>query len=454
MARRLSAVADRVDGRLIGADAEFAAVSTDTRSLPAGALFVAIQGENFDGNDYVDAAAERGAAGALVSRPQASDLPQIQVTDTRKAFGAMAHAWRSNFSIPVVAVTGSAGKTTVRELTAAILGQSRKLCVTQGNLNNDIGVPLSLMRIDADDEAMVVELGANHAGEILNLGQLVEPTVAIITNAGDAHLEGFGSVEGIARAKGELIDCLADDGIAVLNADDRFFDDWCERAGQRRIVSFGLSSSDADVRLLGDVQVVDGVSRFMMRLADGSEAQVQLALLGQANIANALAATAAAMAAGATADEVIAGLAGVEPVHGRMQQRAGRNGSTLIDDSYNANPSAARAALDFLAGCSGVRVFVLGDMLELGAESPALHAEVGTYARGRCDRLVAVGELAAEAAAAFGGDGAVCPDIKQAEAVVAPLLAPDVTVLIKASRSMGLDRLVAALAAAAGGTPC
>ena len=453
MARRLAAVAEKVDGRLVGADAGFGVVSTDTRTLPAGALYVAIRGERFDGNDFVDAAAERGAAGALVSRLQQTDLPQIEVEDTRRAFGTMAHAWRRNFSIPVVAVTGSAGKTTVRELTAAILGQSRKLCVTQGNLNNDVGVPLSLMRMEADDEALVVELGANHAGEILNLGQLVEPTVAIITNAGAAHLEGFGSVEGVARAKGELIDCLAGDGIAVLNADDRFFDEWCKRAGQRRVISFGLAP-EADVRLLGEPTIVDGVSRFSLSLPDGSSLDVMLPLLGRANISNALAATAAATAAGATGIDVTAGLAGVEPVRGRMQRRPGRNGSMLIDDSYNANPSAARAALEFLDSCSGQRVFVLGDMLELGTDAASLHAEIGDYSRGRCDRLVTVGELAAEAAAAFGPASAVCADIEQAEAAIVPLLAPDVTVLIKASRSIGLDRLVSLLAEPAEGEPC
>jgi len=453
MARRLSAVADRVAGRLVGADSDFGVVSTDTRTLPAGALFVAIRGDHFDGNDYVAAAAERGAAGALVSQLQPSALPQIEVGDTRQAFGTMAHAWRRNFEIPVVAVTGSAGKTTVKELTAAILGVSRKLCVTAGNLNNDIGVPLSLMRIEPDDEAMVVELGANHAGEILHLGQLVEPTVAVITNAGPAHLEGFGSIAGVARAKGELIDCLADDGVAVLNADDRYFADWCERAGRRRIVSFGVAAG-ADVRLLGD-PVSDGeVSRFRLRLPDGAELDIMLPLLGRANVLNALAAAAAAGAAGATGDEIRLGLARVAPVRGRMQRRRGLGGATLIDDSYNANPAAARAALDFLAGCTGQRVLVLGDMLELGDESAVLHAETGAYARGRCDRLITVGALAAHAAEAYGAGSISCKDIAAAEIAVAPMLAPDTTVLVKASRSMGLDRLVSALAAQPEGKPC
>jgi UDP-N-acetylmuramoyl-tripeptide--D-alanyl-D-alanine ligase len=296
-------------------------------------------------------------------------------------------------------------------------------------------------------------VGANHAGEILSLGQLVEPTVAVITNAGAAHLEGFGSLEGVAKAKGELIDCLADDGVAVLNADDRFFDEWRQRAGRRRVVSFGRAAT-ADVRLLSEPATAGGRSRFGIRLPDGAELDVERSLLGRANVANARAAAAAASAAEATAADIRHGLGQAVAVHGRMQPRAGRHGATLIDDSYNANPSAARAALDFLAGCGGTRLFVLGDMLELGDDARALHRTVGDYARGRCDQLIAVGELAAETAGAFGPAGIVCRDIEQAESVVTPLLAEDVTVLIKASRSIGLDRLVARLAEPAGGTSC
>jgi UDP-N-acetylmuramoyl-tripeptide--D-alanyl-D-alanine ligase len=451
MARSLSAVASKVDGRLAGADCAFGEVATDSRTLPAGALFVAIEGERFDGNEYVAAAAERGAVGALVSHVQDLPLPQIEVDDTRRAFGAMAKAWRENFEIPVVAVTGSAGKTTVKELTAAILGVGRKLCVTEGNLNNDIGVPLSLMRLDESDQMMVVELGANHAGEIASLGDLVKPTIAVITNAGAAHLEGFGSIAGVAAAKGELLDCLADDGVAVLNADDDYFEDWKKRAGTRRVVSFGFSEA-ADYRLDGGVETDSAGSHFFVRTPDGQRIEIRFGLFGRANLANALAAIAAASAAGATADEIRAGLSRARPVKGRMNRLAGKGGSTLIDDSYNANPSAARAALDFLAGAAGKRIFVLGDMLELGSEARALHREIGEYASGRCDQFVAIGDLAAEAARAYGANASCYQDIESAAASVSELLAPDVTVLIKASRSIGLDRLVKALAE--GGEPC
>lgn len=444
MARSLAAVAERVEGRLFGDDAGFGSVSTDTRSLVAGSLFVAIRGERFDGNDFVAAAAECGAAGALVERRQDVPLPQVEVSDTRKAFGAMAQAWRENFSIPVVAITGSAGKTTVKELTASILGRGFRTCVTEGNLNNDIGVPLSLMRLAAHHEAMVVELGANHAGEIANLGALVEPSVAVITNAGAAHLEGFGSLDGVARAKGELIDSLPQDGVAILNADDRYFDDWCQRAGSRKVISFG-ASPNAQCRLCSEPVAVGGGSAFEIELPDGTRHRIELPLLGRANAFNALAAAAASWAAGAQAEDIVAGLAQASAVRGRMQQLVGINGATLVDDSYNANPTAAKAALDYLAALSGTRVLVLGDMLELGDEAAQLHRQVGDYARGRCDRLVAVGALAAEAAVGFGADAIAVDDIEGALTAIRDELDGATTVLVKASRSMGLERLVAAL---------
>jgi UDP-N-acetylmuramoyl-tripeptide--D-alanyl-D-alanine ligase len=458
MARTLSAVAREVRGRLIGADRAFGAVGTDTRALPPGALFVAIKGARFDGNDFVGKAAERGAAGALVSRPADLPLAQIEVDDTVRAFGAMAQAWRANFSIPVVAVTGSAGKTTVKELIASILARRLLVCVTQGNLNNEIGVPLSLMRLAARDEAMVVELGANHAGEIAYLGRLVAPTIAVITNAGAAHLEGFGSIAGVAAAKGELIDCLPADGVAVLNADDAFFADWRRRAGQRRVTSFGTAAG-ADVRLIGTPAANGETSRFALALPDGTTIAISSALVGRANVANALAAAAAAWTAGATPAEIERGLAAARPVQGRMNLMRGALGATLIDDSYNANPSAAMAALDYLAERPGRRILVLGDMKELGADAPRLHREIGEYARGRADDVVAIGALAAEAARAFGPNAPVCADLDEARAAIEARLAADVTVLIKGSRSMGLERLVAALAqgapaASPGVRPC
>jgi UDP-N-acetylmuramoyl-tripeptide--D-alanyl-D-alanine ligase len=444
MARTLAAVAREVEGRLVGTDLPFGPVTTDTRALGAGSLFVAIPGDRFDGNDFVAEAAAKGAAGALVSRLAASPLPQIEVRDSRRALGAMARAWRASFSIPVVAVTGSSGKTTVKELVAAILGVSRSICVTQGNLNNDIGVPLTLMRLESEHAAAVIELGANHLGEIDYLASLAQPTVGIITNAAAAHLEGFGSLRGVCQGKGELLDHLPRAGTAVLNADDQFRSDWVARSRCEFTVTFGFAQT-ADCRVLGEPDYLSTGSEFRMHLPDGAEADVWLPLLGRQNVANALAAAAAAQAVGASIDDIVAGLARAAPVRGRLRAVQGRNGATIIDDSYNANPGSVHAALDHLAVLRGRRILVFGNMAELGPSAPALHKEIGEYARGRCDLLLAIGDLASEAAAAFGADGRLVADIEAARAALDPLLASDVTVLVKGSRVMGLDRLVKTL---------
>jgi UDP-N-acetylmuramoyl-tripeptide--D-alanyl-D-alanine ligase len=444
MPRTLAAVAQAVQGRLVGADRPFGAVTADTRALSAGSLFVAIPGDRFDGNDFVDDARAKGAAGALVSRLAASPLPQIEVRDSRRALGAMARAWRASFTIPVVAVTGSSGKTTVKELIASILGVSRAVCVTEGNLNNEIGVPLTLMRLAGEHDAAVIELGANHPGEIDYLAGLAQPTVGVITNAAAAHLEGFGSLRGVCLTKGELLDHLPRTGTAVLNADDQFFAEWEARARCDLKLSFGFDPA-ADCCVLGEPRFRATGSEFRMRLPDGEEADVWLPLLGRQNVANALAAAAAAQAVGAGLDDIVAGLQRAVPVRGRLRAIPGRNGATIIDDSYNANPGSVRAALDHLAGLSGRRILVLGNMAELGPSAPELHAEIGEYARGRCDVLLAIGDLASRAAAAFGRDGRSVADIEAARAALEPLLADDVTVLVKGSRVMGLDRLVKAL---------
>lgn len=444
MSRTLAAVAREVQGRLIGADQAFGAVTTDTRALGAGSLFVAIPGDRFDGNDFVDEALAKGAAGALVSRLASSPLAQIEVRDSRRALGAMARAWRALFTIPVVAVTGSSGKTTVKELVASILSVSRSICVTQGNLNNDIGVPLTLMRLTAEHDAAVIELGANHAGEIDYLASLAQPTVGIITNAAAAHLEGFGSLRGVCVAKGELLDHLPRAGTAVLNADDQFRSDWVARSRCEFTVTFGFAPS-ADCHAIGEPHFLANGSEFRMHLPDGEEADVWLPLLGRQNVANALAAAAGAQAVGTSVEDIVAGLARATPVRGRLRAVPGRGGATIIDDSYNANPGSVRAAIDHLAALEGRRILVLGNMAELGPTGPALHKEIGEYARGRCDVLLVIGDLASEAAKAFGAEGRSVADIEAARAALDPLLARDVTVLVKGSRVMGLDRLVRTL---------
>lgn len=441
MARTLAAVASEVAGRLVGADRSFAVVTTDSRVVGSQALFVAIPGDRFDGHDFINQARAKGAAGALVSRLATSSLPQVEVRDTRRALGAMARAWRASFSIPAVAVTGSSGKTTVKELIAAILGVSRSICVTEGNLNNDIGVPLTLMRLTAEHDALVIELGANHAGEIDYLAGLAQPTVGVITNAAAAHLEGFGSLRGVCVAKGELLDHLPRAGTAVLNADDPFYGDWAARSRCEFTVTFGFAPT-ADCRVVGEPHFAATGAEFRLQLPDGDQADVWLPLLGRQNVANAAAAAAAAQAVGASTEDIVVGLARATPVRGRLRAVPGKGGATIIDDSYNANPGSVCAALDHLAALPGCRILVLGNMAELGPTGRALHAEIGAYARGRCDLLFAVGDLAEEAAAAFGGEGRAVRDIDAAQAALEPLLGGDVTVLIKGSRVMGLDRLV------------
>jgi UDP-N-acetylmuramoyl-tripeptide--D-alanyl-D-alanine ligase len=407
-------------------------------------LFVAISGDRFDGHDFVADAHSRGAAGALVSRRASSPLPQIEVRDTRRALGTIAKSWRATFAVPAVAITGSSGKTTVKELVAAILGVSRAICVTQGNLNNDVGVPLTLLRLAEEHDALVVELGANRAGEIDYLADLAQPTVAVITNATAAHLEGFGSIAGVAAAKGELLDHLPRAGTAVLNADDPCRGDWLARAPCEDKITFGFAQS-ADCHVVGEPEYGAAGSQFAVKLPDGAEVDVWLPLLGRQNVANALAAAAAAQAAGASAEDISDGLAHAAPVGGRLRAVAGKGGATLIDDSYNANPASVRAALDHLAAIGGRRILVLGNMAELGNTTRELHREIGEYARGRCDLLFAIGDLAGEAAAAFGAASRRIADIDAAHAMLAPLLGDDVTVLIKGSRVMGLDRLVRTL---------
>ncbi len=444
MTRTLSAIANEVRGELVGDDAAFGAVSIDSRRLDSGALFVAIAGEQSDGNDFVADAHSRGAAGALVSRLASVPLPQVKVRDTRGAFGRMARAWRENFPLPVVAVTGSNGKTTVKELIASIVGSAHNICATRGNLNNDLGVPLTLMELSETHEALVIELGANHPGEIDYLSGLVCPTVGVITNANAAHLEGFGSVAGVAAGKGELLDHLPRAGTAVINADDDHCSGWRTRSRAGQVLTFGLGPG-ADCTVIGEITPEVGGSRFALKLPEGEVFDLRLPLGGRHNVLNALAAAAAAHALGASAEDVGRGLSQTHAVKGRLNLLPGRGGAVIIDDSYNANPDSTRAALDYLRDRTGTRILVLGDMAELGEDAPALHREIGEYAKDRCDALFAIGRLSQQAADAFGDQAQFFSELSALSLAIEPLLAQDTTLLVKGSRVMGLDRLVSLL---------
>ena len=439
---RLSEAARVLHGTLSGADVEFTGVSTDSRAVEPGQLFVALRGERFDAHEFVAEAQANGAVAAMVSRDCAGDLPLLRVADTRQGLGRIAEAWRQRYQIPVVAVTGSNGKTTVKEMISAALAQTGPVLSTRGNLNNDIGVPLTLARLRPEHRFAVIEMGANHPGEIAYLTDLTHPQVAVVNNAGPAHLEGFGSLEGVAKAKGELFAGLNASGTAVINADDVFADTWYRLARHAQIVRFGLGP-EADVT--ADWQPQDSGSRVLVHTPVGS-AELLLPLPGRHNVLNALAAIAAALACEVSLASVCEGLESLQPVAGRLQMRVGAGGLQVLDDTYNANPGSLGSALAVLAGQAGGKWLVLGDMLELGAEGEVLHRQAGRLARGAgVDGLYALGTLARHAADEFGDGGQHFDDWQDlVRAVRRDGRAPG-TVLVKGSRGMHLERVVEAL---------
>ena len=455
MKRSLAHFAGAMGGTLVGADAAFGAVSTDSRSLAAGDLFVALVGPNFDGHDFVAAAAERGAVAAVVARRLACALPQILVDDTLLALQRAAESWRAQFQIPVVAVAGSNGKTTTKELIATILAGQGPCLATRGTLNNHIGVPLTLLGLEARHTSAVIEIGANHPGEVAALVPLVRPTVGIVTNAGAEHLEGFGDLDGVARAEGELFAGLEPGATALVNADDAYAGLWLEMSRAARTLTFGFAPG-ADFRALGAARRSgpgDIVQEFEM-VTPAGHATVRLALAGRHNAVNALGAAAAGYAAGTPLADIAAALARMRPVKGRLQPHAGLNGAQLIDDSYNANPSSLSAGLEVLAGFGGERWLVLGDMNELGGQSRDAHVSAGREARERgVTRLFAVGALTPESVGAFGPGGEWFADAGALSSHVRALLSPGVTVLVKGSRSNRLERVVEALRATPAATP-
>lgn len=429
-----------VGGELRGS-ASFKTVSTDTRSLRTGDLFVALQGPNFDGNKFVEQAKERGACAALVSAAVASDLPMLIVPDTRIALGRIG-AWnRKQAKAKVIALTGSQGKTTVKEMTAAILAQRGSVLYTQGNLNNDIGVPLTLLQISAEHDFAVIELGANHKGEIAYTTALTQPDIALINNVAATHVEGFGSLQGVAEGKSELWQGLGSKGIAVVNLDDSNVATRVP-AGVHRV---GISAAgDATARYrVSDVQDkgLTG-SRFNLHTPAGSHV-VEIHVPGRHNVGNALAAAALALEAGADLQHVVQGLGIAHAAKGRMNILKGKCGAVIIDDSYNASPSSFHAAIDVLAALPGVRIVVAGDMAELGDGKEQAHRALGDYAaRKGIDLFFGTGVLTAQAVTAFGSKGVHITDRGELASRLLELLAPGTSVLVKGSRSAGMERVV------------
>ncbi len=443
-------------GTEVNGDPMFVGVSTDSRRIGAGELFVALRGENFDGHDFVHQVFTRGAAAAMVEqawadRHGASGLPLVVVADTRLALGALAAAWRPRFELPLIGITGSNGKTTVKEMCAAILREQARrdgfdadlaVLATTGNLNNDIGLPQMLLRLAVGHRAAVIEMGMNHPGEIRYLTNIARPTVAVVNNAQRAHLAGLGSLEEVARAKGEIFEGLAADGVAVINADDVHCPLWRGLAGEHRVFSFGI------------VQPADVRGRFVSRGFGGTleltspagEAPIALQVPGCHNASNARAAAAATLAAGASFDAVVAGLSGYRGVKGRLQRRSGEGGALLIDDSYNANPDSMRAAIDVLASIPGHTVLVMGDMGETGEAAAQFHDEIGGYAKSQgIERLLALGPLSAAAAANFGSGGEHFQEVEDLIRTLRAELGPNTTVLVKGSRFMKMERVVDAI---------
>ena len=443
IADTLANAAAIMEGTLLGDDGRFMGISTDTRTLRPEQLFFALQGPSFDGTTFVEQAGKVGASGAVVRAPVKSRIPLIRVADTRVALGRLASAWRRRLSVTVVALTGSNGKTTLKALAANCLSMAAPTTATRGNLNNEIGVPLTLAEIGPEHRFAVVEMGANHAGEIARLASMVEPDVVAITNAGPAHLEGFGSLEGVARAKGEILEGTPRPKLAVLNADDAWLPLWRSMASDLDVTTFGLGES-ADVRAVDIVTDATG-SDFTLRLR-GRELPVSLRLPGRHNILNACAA--AAVAAGLDVDDeaIQEGLEATEPVSGRLNALAAVGGATIYDDSYNANPASVAAAAELIAAKPGEGWLVLGDMGELGVDAERLHRQVGEAARkAGVSRLFATGPLMRHAVDAFGTNGAWFDSVEGLVEALRRSLTSDVTLLVKGSRAMHMERVVHAL---------
>ena len=431
--------------QLVGDGAvRFNRVHTDTRTLQNGDLFVALKGDNFDAHSFLQQAREKGAVAAIAQHGLAeSGLPGLQVADSKLALGELAAAWRAQFKLPLIAVTGSNGKTTLTQMIAAILRawKADGAFATEGNFNNDIGVPLTLLRLRASHQAAVVELGMNHPGEIAYLASMAKPTVAVVNNAQREHLEFMATVEAVARENGSVLQALDASGTAVFPADDDYANIWREIAGTRRTLTFAQTGA-ADVT--ATAQWVEGGWQVAARTPAGS-LDFSLHIAGRHNVKNALAAAACALAIGIPLPFIAQGLSAFEPVKGRSrshQIRLPGHVLTLIDDTYNSNPDSMKAAIDVLAELPRPRLLVMGDMGEVGDQGPRFHHEAGEQARaGGIDMLFTLGAQSAKAQAAF-GSGRHFETMDELNAAVLAQLPQSASVLVKGSRFMKMERVV------------
>ncbi len=447
----LAQAAQSLDARLVGQDAHFDSVSTDSRKLDRGALFIALRGERFDAHAFIDAVARSGAAGAMVDRaanPEGAPLPLLVVEDTRVSLGRLAAAWRARFAIPLIAVAGSNGKTTVKEMIAAILREhagADRVLATEGNFNNDVGLPLTLLRLRDKHLAAVVEIGMNHPGETASLAAIARPSIALVNNAQREHQEFMKSVADVAREHAALPASLARGGVAVINADDEHADLWRAAAAQSgaSVRDFGLDSRAA---VHAEYQLDQFSSRLKLHAPEG-DVHIDLPVPGLHNVRNALAAVAAALAAGASLDAAARALGAFSAVKGRMQQKSTAGGAVVLDDTYNANPESVHAAIEVLSACPEPRVLVLGDMGEVGEHGPAFHAEVGEHARrARLTSLLVMGELTRHCLASFGG-GLHAATVEELLGALRSYDHDGATLLVKGSRFMRMERVVESLTA-------
>ncbi len=454
----LSVAAEAMSGSVVGEVVAFYGVSTDSRTVRAGELFIALRGDKFDGHAFIATAKERGAVAAVVDAVgaealgDAAGLPLLVVADTRIALGDLAAYWRARFTFPVIGVTGSNGKTTNKEMITSILKAAfgnDAVLATQGNLNNDIGLPLTLLQLGPEHRAAVVEMGMNHPGEIAYLARVGRPTVALVTNAQRAHLEGMGTLDTIAAEKGSIFSGLGADGVAVFNALDPWAPLWREQSAHCRRLCFALEApAGVDADVTGHCQL-HGLDNRVLIEAGGEQIEVTLALPGAHNARNALGAAATALAAGVSLESVRAGLAAFRGIKGRLQRCAGLHGATVLDDTYNANPDSVRAGIDVLAATVGRKILVLGDMGEIGEMTGQFHDEVGGYAKSQgVDRLLAFGESSALAAHNFGTGGEHFRKIEDLIAALVAEMDAESIVLVKGSRFMRMERVVDAITVA------
>jgi UDP-N-acetylmuramoyl-tripeptide--D-alanyl-D-alanine ligase len=443
----LSLLAQELGGELLGEDVIFSNVSTDTRSLKSGDLYLALAGKNFDGNNFIKEAERAGASSAVLSGQVTSKLPALKVTDTHAALAKIANMNRQRSTAKIIAVTGSQGKTTVKEMLNSILNNSADCLATKANLNNTIGVPLTLLNLEQQHEYAVIEMGANGAHEIAFSVAATEPDIGLITNASPAHIEGFGTLQGIVVAKGEIIDGLKSDGVMVLNADDTYVDEWLARAAGKRTARFSFENAAGDAQYFASRVVVriDGSSSFNLHAPQG-EQELSIQFLGNHNVLNAVAASAVAMEAGASLTDVAEGLAKVVPVSGRLSRLSGVSGCHLIDDSYNASPGSFFAAIDVLSKLSGQKILVMGDMKELGTDTDSAHRSIGEYAAvAKLDALWATGKKSKLAIDAYAGKGRHFESKEELIEALIDITNSDLTVLIKGSRGAKMNEVVTAL---------